>query len=147
MPTFDAPQEWQQVPNKPLSLATYQVSQGDQEAFLTIIPLSLLTDAMLLPNVNRWRGQVGLPPMRPDDLVNSVDQIPVENEKIPYIKVVGDEANPKPKAMLVAWFNQGGRTWYFKLFGDAPVTLQEEARFKTFVQSVRFSPEQEAGDE
>jgi hypothetical protein len=36
--------------------------------------------------------------------------------------------------------DDAGKTWFFKLTGDAELAKRETVRFKTFVESVRFSP-------
>lgn len=140
MPTYDVPSGWVQVPNLPLSLDTYKVSKDEQETFLTVIPLSLMTDDKVLPNINRWRGQVKLPPLKPGEEAGSVKPMTVHGVKVRYVKLAGEDLKPGDEAMLVACFDYAGATWYFKLFGDAALTLEEEQNFLTFVQSVRFSP-------
>lgn len=148
VPSYDVPKEWKKVANKPLSEETFQIAEGDQEAFVTIIRLGPLTDELLLPNLNRWRGQVDLSPLKPGEPPDGIEDIQLADaSKGRYLKLIGGE-NPKGRqAMLMMFINHGGQAWYFKLMGDAELVLQEEPRFKSFVQSVRFSPKEEAGDE
>jgi hypothetical protein len=147
IPTYNVPADWVQTADKPLSIDTYKAAKGKEEAFLTVTPMTLLTDELLLANVNRWRGQVNLPPLRPGGEQGSFKPLTIDGVKVRYLKLASDDPKPGEQAMLVACFDHAGMTWYFKLFGDAPLTLEEVEDFLTFIQSVRFAPNQETGDE
>ena len=148
MPSFEAPESWQKIPNTRMSEATFQVTPDDKDTLVTLIPMAPLSDSLLRPNVDRWRKQVGLAPLKPaEDPQDSFETIQLADGTAGrYLKLVGAGAD-KTQAMLTLIATTGGRTWYFKLMGNAEVVLEEEPRFKAFVQSVRFSPEEEAGDE
>jgi hypothetical protein len=147
LPSYKLPPDWEQAPDARLSAATYKVSKDGQETLLTMTALVPLTEAMIPANVSRWRGQAQLPPVKPAETLDSVSTLMVDGAKARYIRIAPDEVKPGAKAMLVACIDHAGQTWYFKLFGDAPITLEQEVRFQTFAQTVRFSPEQETGDE
>lgn len=138
LPTYDVPPGWEKSSNKPLSLDTYVVAKDGQETFFTLIPLTLLTDDLIPANVDRWRGQVSLPPLPPEDSVKLAQTLNVAGAKVRYFKIASDDPKPGDQAMLVACFDHAGKTWYFKLFGDAGITVDEEQNFQTFIQSVRF---------
>jgi hypothetical protein len=146
-PSFDVPPEWTPGPPVQFSTASFQVTDAGQEAIITVSPLKLLTAELILSSLNRWRVQVGLPKLNPGDPLDPIKSITAGDLEGSYLKLQGDDADPAAKAMLVAWYDDAGRTWYFKCFGDKNLVNKEEARFKTFVQSVRFSPKEEAGDE
>jgi hypothetical protein len=88
-----------------------------------------------------------LPKLRPEDSLKLAQSLTVAGEKVRYFKLQDEDPKPGDQAMLVACFDQGGATWFFKLYGDAALTLEEEPRFQSFIQSVRFAPNQETGDE
>jgi hypothetical protein len=95
-----------------------------------------------LPNVNRWRGQVGLPPIDEAALAQTVQTIDAPAGKFSFIELSGMSAAggaQKPVRMLGAWLQQPDRRWFFKLLGDdALVTAQHDAFF-AFLKSVSFA--------
>jgi hypothetical protein len=92
-----------------------------------------------LPNVNRWRGQVGLPPIDDATLAQTVQTIDAPAGKFSFIELSGVNATQKTVRMLGAWLQQPDRRWFFKLLGDdALVTAQHDAFF-AFLKSVSFS--------
>jgi hypothetical protein len=86
-----------------------------------------------LANINRWRGQVELPPI-PD--VNAANGEPVT--------VAGDEGRlfdfqgPKNR-ILVAMVPHAGQLWFFKMTGPADPVGAQKDNFKSFVTSVQFA--------
>jgi len=91
-----------------------------------------------LPNVNRWRGQVGLPPIDDAALAQTVQTIDAPAGKFSFIELSGVNAAQKTVRMLGAWLQQPDRRWFFKLLGDdALVTAQHDAFF-AFLKSVSF---------
>ena len=92
-----------------------------------------------LPNVNRWRGQVGLPPIDDATLEQTVQTIDAPAGKFSFIELSGVNAAQKTVRMLGAWLQQPDRRWFFKLLGDdALVTAQYDAFF-AFLKSVSFA--------
>lgn len=144
LPQMQVPESWTKAENKnSLTLATYQVTEGDKQAEVTLIRMALLPDQLLLPNINRWRGQVDLEPIEAGDVQKAVSKIQVGDDTGRYLNLDG----PK-QAMLVGMLNEANSTWYIKMLGDASLVKAQEAEFKKFIQSVRFSaPNEEAGDE
>jgi hypothetical protein len=147
MPGYKLPPDWKKVATKSATVATYQVAKEGREAEMTIIRMPQVA-GMLLANINRWRvQQLQLPPIEAKDIPAAMRDISLGDLKGHYLKLVGPETPEGQDAILVAFIDHEGMTWYFKLYGDADLTLQEETRFQTFVQSVRFSPNQVTGDE
>jgi hypothetical protein len=92
-----------------------------------------------LPNVNRWRGQVGLSPIDDAMLAQTVQTIDGPAGKFSFIELSGVTAAQKTVRMLGAWLQQPDRRWFFKLLGDdALVTAQHDAFF-AFLKSVSFA--------
>jgi hypothetical protein len=92
-----------------------------------------------LPNVNRWRGQVSLPPIDDATLAQTVQTIDAPAGKFSFIELSGVNAAQKTVRMLGAWLQQPDRRWFFKLLGDdALVTAQHDAFF-AFLKSVSFA--------
>jgi hypothetical protein len=138
-PSYKLPPDWAKVATKSATIATYQVAKNGQESEMTIIKMPVVP-GMLLANINRWRvQQLQLPPIETEDIPSAMRDIPMGDLKGHYLKLVGPETPQGQNAILVAFLDRDGMTWYFKLYGDAALTLEEEPRFQTFVQSVRFA--------
>lgn len=115
-------------------LASFQISETDKRAEVTVLPLMGSTGGML-DNVNRWREQVSLPRLSADEFAKM---------DIPALKVGGSDAKliditgPRQR-MLLALVTRGKRTWYFKMLGSAELVEKQKAAFESFLQSVKFT--------
>ena len=114
--------------------AAFQLQQDDAQAEVTVITLSL-SGGEILPNVNRWRDQVGLEPLDQDQLDQSVDTLTVGGEEGWFVRCQ-DEG--QPQAILAAVVTQGGQSWFFKMMGDRQLVADEAENFEKFLESVEF---------
>ena len=144
-PTFEVPTGWTAAKNDTFSKAAFEVRQEGQSIRITLTPLGPLGNTLPF-QVNRWRGQLGLPPMQPNEIDKAIEKIEAGDLTGFYVKLVSPESAQNRQAILAGILPQTGRSWYVKLKGDAALALKQEPQFKTFVQSVRFSPAEEAGE-
>jgi hypothetical protein len=89
-----------------------------------------------LANVNRWRGQVGLAPLQPQDLGGAVARFEANGLRFAVVDLRSGEA-ADAKGMVGAIVPYGGATWFFKLAGPAPVVAAEKPQFLEFLRTVR----------
>ena len=89
-------------------------------------------------NVNRWRGQIGLPPV-PEKEASAL-AVPLEaGGKTLLVDLNGtDPRTGKPSRMLVAVLPESGRTWFVKLTGGDGAVGREKEVFTRFVRSVQL---------
>lgn len=96
----------------------------------------------LLPNINRWRGQLNLQP------VASVDEQPVEALDVggapaELIDMADESSSEGTRArMLVVLMMRGDMAWFIKMTGPYEVLEAQRAGFLGFVRSMRFEAEQ-----
>ncbi len=135
---YDVPLGWQsKQPSNSMTTAAFAVSEGSQAAEITVMPLPARADFLLL-NVNRWRGQLNLPPITADELKSAVKQIPAGDATASYVQLVAPaDASPR-QAILGAMATHGDEVWFFKLKGDADLAERERPKFEAFVKSIRF---------
>lgn len=130
------PGAWEQDP-KPRMMreATFLVGDPAKKTEVIVTKLNGPAGGML-ENVNRWRGQVGLPPVAA-----------VNEAEIPKVKVGGkdamvfDLAGPpdKPtKRQVQAVAQRDDGTYYIKIIGDAELVGQQKAAFDRFLASIEF---------
>jgi hypothetical protein len=87
-------------------------------------------------NVNRWRAQIGLPPIDQSALPAATQSLEVAGGKATLV----DISNPGPKAarLVAIIVPHGAGTWFYKLTGDTAVIEREKAAFLKFVQTVNY---------
>src|SRR5690606_23079486 len=70
---YDVPEGWQESSRTAFRLASFQVADGGRTATLTVSSVA----GSVADNINRWRGQVGLPPQSAKELVDAGERVPV----------------------------------------------------------------------
>jgi hypothetical protein len=137
-PTWTVPAGWTEAPLTQFLVAKYVITyiDGDQAA---VNVSSLAGDGGgLLPNVNRWRGQLGLAPAADADMAN-LPTIDASGGKATLIEFSGTDARTgKPAQLVGVVLPLGGQTWFYKLMGDAVVVSREKDAFIKFVQSAKY---------
>jgi len=129
--TWTAPAGWQPKALGAMRKGSYTVAVGGVEADLSITAFPGATGG-LEANLNRWRGQVGLEPLPPDEVANGTEKFSANGLEF----VVADYAGGG-KRLLGAIVPFGGNSWFFKLTGpDAMVEAQKPA-FREFLQTVK----------
>jgi hypothetical protein len=132
---YTLPQGWRQARAGRMSLATFLVAQGNQQAEVSISAFPGPAGG-LLPNVNRWRGQLGLP---------EIDEVQLEKDKEFKKITVNDTpahlitiAGQRGESIHGAIVPRPDKTWFFKMKGPADVIDKQKSAFDTFLASVQF---------
>ncbi len=138
--TYTAPENWQAGRRSMMRKAAFVVNDGEASAEITVIDLARGAGE-LLPNVNRWRGQVGLDPLDAEQLSKELVEIPLDDVTGQYVEMFGRaEAEPQPQqAILGVIALREDRAWFVKLTGPAALATTEKERFLEFVKSIRFT--------
>jgi hypothetical protein len=97
---------------------------------MTVSSLGGTGDDFLLMNVNRWRNEVSLPPLKSLDNVENAELRSIEGK---LVKVASDQ-----KALTGAMVERDGKTWFFKLTGPVAAVADQADEFSTFLKSVEF---------
>jgi len=140
---WDVPEGWQAIAAGQMRVAAYQVSPQHPEVVLTVIPLGPEAGE-LLANVNRWEGQIGLPPSKPQDLPRVVKRIEVAGKAVDLIDLSGPEnANPR-LGLLAAIVPHEGRVWFFKLAGPMQLVAAQREKFEALIRSIRVDVDEAA---
>jgi hypothetical protein len=132
---WTAPAHWQEKPATAMRKATYIVpgaGGASAELAVTAFPGDVGGE---LANVNRWRGQLQLPPLVADGLPAAVSRIPINDLTITLVDLTGGPAE-NPQRLLGAIVPHGGSTWFFKLTGPAALVTAEQPAFRAFLQTL-----------
>jgi hypothetical protein len=138
---WPAPAHWkEQSPPGPMLTAKFVVGgAGGKQAEVTISSLGG-DGGGILPNLNRWRGQLMLKPVEAAELPKLATVQDLSGQKVSVFDMEGTSAKTgDPARMVVLSVAIGGQTWFYKLLGDAGIVGAEKANFLTFVGSVKYS--------
>lgn len=138
-PTWTVPPGWQTLPAGQMRFAAFAVDANDPSVLLTVIPLGSEAGD-ILANVNRWRGQIGLPAADRAEVEKALTVLEVDGQKIVTVDLRGPGANGSsgPQRVLGAITSVGGRVWFFKLSGPQSVIDKHQDEFDAFIRSIRF---------
>lgn len=137
--TYEAPPEWK--PGKRVTSqsafavpreAAFEVIEGERKAEISVTAMGPQAGGTL-PNVNRWRNQVGLEPFSQEQLAGELKKIEIDGVQGEYVRLIGPQ-----QAILGVIAAQGGKTWFMKLQGDHDLAVKLQEQFETFVRSIKF---------
>jgi hypothetical protein len=133
--TWQAPAQWTSKPAGAMRKATFVVpgDGGDAELSVTAFPGDVGGELM---NVNRWRGQLALPPLSAEQLDGSVSRVESNGLKCTIVELQS-AGDPNGKAMMGAIVPVSGSTWFFKLTGPGASIRSAKAAFLEFLHTVR----------
>ena len=126
---FDKPVEWTEVPPKQFQLARFTVGEGEQTAEIAVSRAGGERAA----NINRWRGQLGLNPLSPEELKQAGQPFEVGKKKGELIEIVVED-----RALLGVMIPDGDQSWFIKLTGHAALAVKERSRFEAFAKSLKL---------
>lgn len=135
-PSWTVPSGWQETTPGPMQLAKFLAAGADGHAEVTVVTLPG-TGGGPLPNVNRWRGQIGLPPVTEAELAKLLMPLPGADAGSFLVDVANSE---KKNRLVAAVVGRGSGTWFYKLTGDEAAVGRAKEAFVQFVQSVKYAP-------
>lgn len=133
--TWTAPAHWTAKPASAMRKGSFAVKDGDAEADLSITAFPGDTGG-LLANINRWRGQVSLPPLAADQLDANREHADIGSLHVDVVDFAGS-ANGVPTRIVGAIVPVGSETWFFKLMGPDALVAKEKPAFREFLNTVR----------
>jgi hypothetical protein len=132
---WSAPARWQEQPVGGMRKATYTIP-GDNGATAELAVTAFPGDVGgELANLNRWRGQLSLPPVAEAELAGTVTRLTVNGLPVTLADLEGTGVDG-PQRMLGVMVPHGGATWFFKLTGPAALVAGEKPAFLAFVQTL-----------
>ena len=133
--TWTVPEGWTQAPKGGMggyaSFTVKGADGGEARVAVSHFPGDVGGD---LANVNRWRGQVGMAPVKPEDLAALVVKVSAGPKTLQLVDCSGTQFR-----CTAAWVRHGADTWFFKFTGPDALVGAEKAKFTAFLESVRFT--------
>jgi hypothetical protein len=138
--TWKTPGGWTEVPAGEMRVASFKIQgQNGKQADVSVVPLPGLpgTDDA---NVNRWRGQVGLPPVSPEELKKSGENVEAAGQPAKLYDIAGQNpGNGEAARILGVIQHRDDAVWFFKMTGDSDLVEQQKPAFVAFLKSVSFT--------
>jgi hypothetical protein len=134
------PAGWTEVAPGEMSIASFKVpGQAGAEADVTVVPLPGVAGGDNA-NINRWRGQAGLPAATADELQKMAESVQVGDQPAQLYDVAGQSSGGgNAKRILGVIQQRNGTTWFFKMTGDAGLVEQQKPEFVAFLKSLTFT--------
>src|ERR1700690_2585501 len=87
--TWQTPAGWTEIPPGEMRVASFKIQgQNGKQADVSVIPLPGLPGNDEA-NVNRWRGQVGLSPVSPDEVKKSAEGVEADGKPAQLYDIAG----------------------------------------------------------
>ncbi len=144
--TFELPAGWEPLAASGMRKAAFRIADGGQQALLTVIDFPADAGPMMADPVaqaKRWRGEVGLPPLTDEEIQATIEPIEIDGTEAKYVAAVPDadqaDQSQADRATLAAMLTRGNSIWFFKLSGDRKLVAAQQAKFQSFLKSVKFT--------
>jgi hypothetical protein len=126
---WPAPAGWTEVSPGPMQEAKYTLVDGRAAVTLSILGGSSGT---LRANVDRWRGQIGLPPLAEGELEKIIAPLDLDGVKATVV-----DMSATKQRMVTVIVPRGESTWFFKLLGEPDAVAAANNAFLTFVKTTK----------
>lgn len=136
--TWKGPAHWQDKGGSGMRKGTFTIAGeggATAEMAITAFPGDVGGE---VANVNRWRGQIQLPPQSPEEVGRSVQRLEQNGLKIGWVEMVGPGGSAT--RLLGAMVPHGGATWFFKLTGPDALVAKEKGAFLEFLKTIAPAP-------
>lgn len=135
--TWTAPAHWKTKPGSAMRKGSYAIAGegGEADLAITAFPGDVGGD---LANLNRWRGQLSLPPVAQAEFEAARQQLERNQLAMTVVEIAG--TGPDAQRILGAMIPYGGATWFVKLMGPDALVAREKAAFLAFLDTVKAAP-------
>jgi hypothetical protein len=138
--TWTKPTGWTEVPPSEMRVGSFKITDaGGKQAEVSIVPLPGMAGGDFA-NVNRWRGQVGLPPASDDALQNAAETVQAGGQPAALFDLAGvNAASGETNRIVAAIQHRDATAWFFKMTGDANLVEQQKPVFVDFLKTLSFT--------
>ncbi|MDR3673165.1 MAG: hypothetical protein P4L36_20130 [Holophaga sp.] len=129
------PKGWTETPGSGMRYATLTPpGAGKVEMSVVVLPGAAGGEPA---NVNRWRGQIGLPPLADEALASARKAV---KSKAGTVAVYDFTSAGDTKTRMVTGLlaSTDGNTWFFKLMGDAEPVAKAKPSFVKYLETLHL---------
>ena len=131
---YETPEGWKPAAGNQFSLAALEVVDGDERIETTVSAVG----GDLLTNMNRWRGQVGLPDFTEQEMTAAFEPAEINGKSAQYIEMHAPAGAAKADSILGYVIVDGERSWFIKLRGSTPLAKREKENLQAFAKSLQW---------
>lgn len=133
------PGGWSEQPSSEMRLGSFKVDGPDgTSADISVVAFPGEAGG-LVSNINRWRGQLELPPLEEKQLPETIRQKEIQGAPAFFVDLQTAENSSKPSRILGAVLQRPNRTWFVKMTGSPALLESQRQKFFDFVNSFRFN--------
>lgn len=133
---WSAPAHWKPKPASAMRRGSFAVtdeSGAEADLSITAFPGDVGGD---LANVNRWRGQLGLPPIAASELSTATQHLDFNGLHMTFVEIA-NPAGDKPQRIIGAFIPYEGATWFVKLTGPDALVAREKPALLSFLETIK----------
>jgi len=131
---WTAPKGWTEIPGTGMRVASFELPEGPGKAEVTVVALPGDVGGELA-NVNRWRGQIALPPVDETDLPAARSAVRSRLGNIFVYDFTG--AGEKKTRLVAGMIKVSGTMWFFKLMGDEAAVAAAKPAFLKLLEGLK----------
>ncbi len=129
------PKGWTESPASGMRYATLKApAEGKLDISVTMLAG---TAGGELANVNRWRGQIGLPPVEESALSKNRQAVKTPAGEVALYDFLG-EGEKKSRMVVGSLTSPDGNSWFLKAVGDEAAVAAARADFVQLLETLRF---------
>ncbi|MDF7798479.1 hypothetical protein P4C99_03345 [Pontiellaceae bacterium B1224] len=128
--TADLPDGWTENPGSGMRKASYSIEGTAIDFYLTSLSVGDVPS-----NVNRWRGQVGLPDVSAEEITEDVQVFTAGGHEVSYIEIYNEEGG---KGIIAAIIDLSPSYWYFTAKGSVDELQAKASEIRGFLESIQF---------
>ena len=128
--TGELAEGWTEKAGSGMRKASYAIEGTSIDFYLLSLPMGDLAS-----NVNRWRGQVGLPPASPEEIAKETATFQVSGHGVKHIEIYNEEGG---KGIIAAIVDLSPHYWYFTAKGSVGELKANAADIRKFLESIKI---------
>ena len=129
---WQKPPKWEQFDGHSMRMASFYVPHSSGKGELSITEFSGMSGG-IRANINRWRGQISLPPESEQTILNSSVSYNSELGSFLFFELANEKSN---QGILASIFELSNRTVFVKLSTKQSALVEVKKDFLTFSKSI-----------
>lgn len=136
--TWKTPESWTEEKPGQMRLASFKVTKDGKTVDISIVPLPGAAGGDT-PNVNRWRGQVGLEAVTAEEITKSAETVEAGGQPAALYDIAGKNPAGEAARIIAVIQHRDDMAWFFKMTGDDQLVEAQKPAFVEFLKSLNFT--------
>lgn len=132
---WSVPPDWRVADNDQFSVIAWTAGPADSKNEARITLSELPGSAGVLPQIARWRNQIGMPEVEPAEAAKAVETLSLGAQKGSYVELQGPR-----ETILGMIVTDRGKMWIFKYRSENSTASKVGPSFRGFCESLKINP-------